>query len=171
VRAQAYWAVAENAGLGHWSAFPCLDQGGGGLGERLDHVYATLRERYARVALIGADAPQIGPEHFADVQQLLDADADFVIGPAEDGGFYLFAGRKAVPATLWIGVPYSDQRTAVALADDLRAIGKVSWLAPLTDVDVAEDLAALRAQLSTLSNPLPEQLALLGWLDCRGRSG
>ena len=72
-----------------------VQQGEGDLGARLDCVYAALRHGGApAVALLGADAPQLSPKHLAEAGFLaLEAGANFVIGPATDGGFYLFAGK------------------------------------------------------------------------------
>jgi len=53
-----YWAVAEQEALDApaWRGFPTIWQGEGGLGARLDRIYATLLLRHGRVLLIGADA-------------------------------------------------------------------------------------------------------------------
>ncbi|WP_376098022.1 DUF2064 domain-containing protein [Roseomonas sp. CCTCC AB2023176] len=108
-----YWAVAEAEALAHpeWAGLPTLPQGEGGLGERMAAIYAALLERHGRAILIGADAPQVTPGLLRDAVRALDA-SPYVIGPAEDGGFWLFGGRAPVPDAVWTGVAYSRDDTA-----------------------------------------------------------
>jgi glycosyltransferase A (GT-A) superfamily protein (DUF2064 family) len=70
-----YWAVAEREALAPpaWRGFPAIWQGEGGLGARLDRIYATLLQRHGRVLLIGADAPQITPDLRDALRALPDA--------------------------------------------------------------------------------------------------
>jgi glycosyltransferase A (GT-A) superfamily protein (DUF2064 family) len=162
-----YWAVAEPEALQHpsWSGFPTLSQGEGGLGARLDHVFSTLQARHGRVLLIGADSPQTTPA-------LLVAAArcePFVMGRAEDGGFWLFGGARPIDASVWLAVPYSAPDTADRLLQELAGAGCVSFVTAQHDVDEAADLASLRIALAALESRLPAQTALLRWL--RNRAG
>jgi len=159
-----HWAVAETAGLAQWASLRALSQGEGGLGARLDHVYRTLARPGAAPVLIGADAPQIQAATFLDARAAFAAGHDFVLGPAADGGFYLFAGTRPIPTEVWTGVSYSARTTAAELARRLKPWGKTAWLAPLTDVDQAADLPALLAQLQQLKAPLPAQQELAAWI-------
>lgn len=161
-----YWAVAEKPALVHlaWQGFPTVSQGEGGLGTRLSHVYDALLQQHSWVIFIGADAPQITPELLVEAARLA-ASGDWVLGPAEDGGFYLFGGSKPLPRELWDGVPYSVPETVQALAERLRVLGRIRQLPCLFDVDTAEELAKLRAELARRGSLLPEQRDLLRWLD------
>lgn len=69
-----YWAVAEREALAApaWRGFPAIWQGEGGLGARLDRIYATLLQRHGRVLLIGADAPQITPDLLREAAGAID---------------------------------------------------------------------------------------------------
>lgn len=171
-----YWAVAEPEpeAAASWAGFEVVGQGGGGLGERLAQVYDALRARYERVLFIGADAPQLAPSLLADAVRCLTPTAaggghDFVLGPAEDGGFYLFGGRRPLPRAVWTEVPYSDPGTLAALAPRLAARGTLTMLPAAFDVDTADELArlgaALRADEAVL---LPAQRALSRWISARG---
>ncbi|MGZ3699632.1 MAG: TIGR04282 family arsenosugar biosynthesis glycosyltransferase, partial [Bdellovibrionota bacterium] len=114
-----YWAVAEQEAIGErrWSALPVIAQGEGALGQRLYRVERELRQRHSRVALIGADCPQITAQQIGDALAMLTPERPSVFGPARDGGFYLYAGLSALPLGSWESVRYS---TEYAL-EDLKA--------------------------------------------------
>ena len=165
-----HWAVAEAQALDHpaWQGFPTLWQGDGGLGQRLDMVYATLLGRYGRVLMIGADAPQVSAGLLARACSALDgAGTPFAMGPAVDGGFWLFGGRQAVAGEVWRAVPYSQPDTRARLAALLEPQGALAWLPTLRDVDTADDLAPLLDALLRLEARCPEQDALAAWLRAR----
>jgi len=164
---QPYWAVAERDALDHpmWRALPTLWQGSGTLGERLDHVCATLQQQHGRTLLIGADAPQIRIDLLAAACAALDDPATpHVLGPAHDGGFWLFGTRQPVPAAAWMAPRYSCADTARMLVAALADDGVVASLPMLNDVDDGNDLAPLIIDLKALPAPLPEQRELLAWL-------
>lgn len=156
------WAVAEphsNA----WEGLEVVPQGEGGLGERLSHVYDALLHRYGFAIFIGADAPQITSELIGRAAVMAAAGA-FVLGPAEDGGFYLFAGSRPIPRQVWLRAPYSSPDTLRELAAGLRSLGPIRDLPTLFDVDTQEELVRLEEQLSLLRPLLPEQRLLAEWL-------
>jgi rSAM/selenodomain-associated transferase 1 len=161
-----YWAVAEEAALAHpaWRAFPTVYQGEGDLGTRLSHVYDTLLQRHAWVIFIGADAPQITSEVLAEATQVLNETSEFVIGPAEDGGYYLFGGSTPLPYTVWIAVPYSAGDTLEVFTGLLQPLGSIRYLPKLFDVDTADDLSKLTVDLEKQQTLLSEQAKLLGVL-------
>ena len=162
-----YWAVAECQALAHpaWDVFPVLWQGDGGLGMRLDRVYAELLERHGSVLLIGADAPQVTPAVLRDTARTVrDGGLPYAIGPATDGGFWLFGGRDPVPPAVWRSVVYSRADTGAMLAGALRPFGAVGWVPSLADTDQVSDLPGLAAALHALRDPLPEQVSLGHWL-------
>jgi hypothetical protein len=162
-----YWAVAEAgaAALAAWPGFVALHQGQGELGERLHTVYAHLQARHDRVLLVGADAPQLTVALLQHALNMLDqAHTPFVIGPASDGGFWLFGGRAALPREVWIRVRYSQPQAASELQQQVAVQGAVAAIGCLTDVDNAEDLPALRRALEALDAPQPAQQRLLAWL-------
>lgn len=163
---QPYWAVAEHTALDdpRWRDLPTLWQDEGSLGERLHHIYASLRATHEIVLLVGADAPQITPVLLCRAIDALQDEARFVLGEAHDGGFWLFGGRAPITRETWCGVGYSRHDTAAQLREALRLRETYDALPLLTDVDTANDLAALAAALSSLPHPLPAQRALSRWL-------
>lgn len=162
-----HWAVAERAALDDacWSDLPRCWQGKGSLGERLHRVYDDLFTHHGRVLLVGADAPQLTADLLHCAIAALDRPATpFVLGEADDGGFWLFGGRRPVPAAVWSGVGYSQPDTSLQLRAALQSQGDIATLPSLTDVDEAADLATLAGALAEMPDPLPAQRQLASWL-------
>ncbi|MEZ5814265.1 MAG: glycosyltransferase [Alphaproteobacteria bacterium] len=157
--AKTYWAVAEEEGLGHWLEFKALYTGGGSLGVRQRHVYETLRLEYKNVLLIGADAPQLSPEILNRAIAALE-NSDFVIGPARDGGYYLFGGRVAVDADIWAQVPWSANDTREVFESLLPS--RPFYLSVLTDVDREGNLQAAIGEMP--KNVSAAQKAVVDWV-------
>ncbi|MGI9298733.1 MAG: TIGR04282 family arsenosugar biosynthesis glycosyltransferase [Gammaproteobacteria bacterium] len=135
-----YWAVGERDGLVHprWREFPAVFTGEGDLGARLHQIYSLLRWRHGRAALAGADCPGLSAETV--ISALALARDDIVVGPAADGGFYLFAAGRRIPADVWTSVAYSRGDTLSQLL--LRLPKNVARLPVLADVDDADSMRA-----------------------------
>jgi uncharacterized protein len=122
------------------------EQGDGDLGDRMARAIARHVER-GPVLIIGSDAPTLPRAHLHQALDELMAN-DVVIGPSDDGGYYLIGARVPVPE-LFVDVHWS---TAEVLPTTLqRLAGRSSLvLPPWYDVDSAEDLERLRGELQTL---------------------
>ncbi|HEX5878835.1 MAG TPA: TIGR04282 family arsenosugar biosynthesis glycosyltransferase [Actinomycetota bacterium] len=124
--------------------FGLLAQASGDLGDRLAACLADLLGAGAdRVAMVGADTPHIPAASYRRAFALLD-EADIVLGPALDGGYYLVAAKASRPE-LFVGVPMG---TEVVLTETLTRATRggllVALLSPLRDPDrVADPAAAL----------------------------
>lgn len=165
--AEVYWAVAEADALAAapWSGLPCLAQGDGGLGARLARVHATLVARHGAGVLLGADTPQL--EAF-DLQQALDwlkpAEARQCLGPATDGGFWLYGSNRSAVAARWEALPWSQTHTAHAFRAAQAEAGAWLELPMRRDVDTVTDLDACLEALRALPAPTPAQSALRDWM-------
>ena len=157
----AYWAVAEEDGLSNplWQDFKARWTGEGGLGERQHHIYETLLQKHERVLLIGADAPQVSKDILEQANVALDTN-DFVIGPARDGGYYLFGGRVSTEQKIWTSVPWSTSMTRERLESVLPS--KPVHLQLLTDVDTKDDLNFIAQEMPQKLNP--SQKNLIEWI-------
>ncbi|MDJ0970346.1 MAG: TIGR04282 family arsenosugar biosynthesis glycosyltransferase [Kiloniellales bacterium] len=116
---------------------PLLAQGGGDLGARMGRVLRWLPP--GPVVIVGSDIPGIDPPRIAAAFRAL-APADFVLGPADDGGYWLIGARRR-PA---LRLPFAGVRWggANALADTrANMVGEMVLLDELQDVDTAADLA------------------------------
>ena len=109
-----------------------VDQGEGDLGARLARSADCLP-----VLLLGADIPGLMPEHLCAAAAAL-ATAPAVIGPAQDGGYWLL-GLAAPAPQLFTGIAWG---TSSVFADTLaRLPADTPRLAELSDLDTPEDLA------------------------------
>ena len=127
---------APVAAFAAWlGAAKITDQGEGDLGARLARAgppYPTL--------FIGADAPDLTPALLRDAADAL-AHADAVIGPAEDGGYWLLGLARAV-ADVFEGIDWSTEVVFAQTVARLAAAGIDPTLLPmLADCDRPEDLA------------------------------
>lgn len=121
-------------------------QGAGDLGERLARVLGRARGR-ARVAL-GMDAPDVPAGSIVAAFRLL-TEVPAVTGPAPDGGYYLLGlGPDAPESVLARGIRWSAPETLADTEAALRRAGApVARLEARRDVDVLDDLVALRDRL------------------------
>ncbi|GHA80679.1 TIGR04282 family arsenosugar biosynthesis glycosyltransferase [Cognatilysobacter bugurensis] len=164
---RAYWAVAEDDALESdcWRGLPVISQGAGGLGERMSHVHARLVSEHRSGMLIGADAPQVTVELIAQAADWLRApEPRLALGPASDGGFWLFGGNVVLPLPAWTATRYSTPQTADEFRASLGGYGRWCTLPTLTDADHRGDLRAVLDALRSLPRPLPEQRALAEWM-------
>jgi rSAM/selenodomain-associated transferase 1 len=133
---------AAVAGRGLWrSSCRLIPQGPGDLGQRMGRALGHLPP--GPVVIVGADIPGIQPRHLAQAFGLLGR-RDWVIGPAEDGGYWLIGARRRPVLRLpFHGVRWGGPH---ALADTLANLGSqsVGVLETLADVDSGADLARLR---------------------------
>ncbi|MFN7212510.1 MAG: DUF2064 domain-containing protein, partial [Lysobacteraceae bacterium] len=129
-------------------------------------VYATLRARHGAALLIGTDLPQLSLPALSDaVDALVHAKADLVLGPSEDGGFWLVGGRVELPLAAWTAPRYSTPGARsdllAALPQDLR----VHTLDTAHDLDEPGDLAVVAAALAALPRRTEAQARVSRRLD------
>lgn len=113
----------------------------GGLGSRLSNAVADAFKRGASsVICIGGDCPNLNRSHIEHTSELLSQNSDLVIGPSEDGGYYLIGMNRLHPE-LFVDIPWSQPDTLKATikkAEDLDL--RTSLLETLYDVDEASEL-------------------------------
>lgn len=112
-----------------------VDQGEGDLGERLHRAgppYPTV--------FVGADAPDLTPALLRNAADAL-AHAPAVIGPAEDGGYWLLGLSRAVD-DVFTEIDWSTDSVCAQTTARLAAAGIAPvMLSTLADCDRPEDLA------------------------------
>jgi len=122
-------------------------QGDGDLGRRLEATCTGLHAEGCReVVVIGSDCPELPPAVVRSAFEALRQGARVVLGPAEDGGYYLLGVTPQIPA-IFSGIPWSTGRvmeTTLAVLD--RASVRASILPSFDDVDVPSDLERLAAR-------------------------
>ena len=141
-RARASFAAAHRGVL-------LVPQTGRDLGARMANVFAHLFARgFEAVVIVGSDSPTLPADHLrAAVRTLQAGGADGVIGPSEDGGYYLIGLRAACPE-LFAGVPWSTDRVLATTLQKARRVGQTLRSLPAWyDVDTPDDLRRLAAEL------------------------
>ena len=139
-----------------------LPQDGEDLGARMRHALHVLLvgREYDGAMLVGTDVPLLTVEHLQEALTLLRTRGGVVLGPADDGGYYLIGLRTPTPA-VFTGVAWGTSRV---LAETLaRASGlRTRLLEPCFDIDTPADLARLADLLARGDVLLPRTAALLG---------
>lgn len=165
--ARGYWAVAE-ADVGARASWPGMEkvgQGEGSLGERMARVHTALVARHGSALLIGADSPQVEPGVLKQaVAWLADEAPRLVLGPAEDGGFWLVGANHALPLADWTAPGYSRADTLTVFRRTMARHGDCLLLPQLRDVDSIDDITELTAALQALARPTIAQDQLRAWL-------
>ena len=156
--AEAGDAIATLAPRG----FRCLAQRGADLGARLAALLATLLAEGHRGAIaVDSDSPTLPMAYVARAARALEANAaDVVVGPCEDGGYYLI-GLRAPEPRLFERMPWSTPEVLPQTLERARGLGLRTHLLPVWfDVDTEEDLRRLDAELRTRGGP-PRTLAFV----------
>lgn len=145
--------------LGGWRI---STQRGDGLGARLAHAHGCVD---GPVLQVGMDTPQATPALLRETVALLDRH-DAVLGPADDGGWWVLALRDPRHARVLADVEMSTPRTYDDTRRALEADGlSVGRTAQLRDVDHLADLASVAALVPTsrfarrVATLLPEPVA------------
>jgi rSAM/selenodomain-associated transferase 1 len=127
---------------------PSEPQTGDGLGDRMEGAFARVfTGEIEEALLIGSDIPGLTTEVIDEAfTALLTNDA--VIGPADDGGYYLIGFRKrSFEPAVFHDMVWSTGTVFRETMDKLHdASLKVHVLPELTDVDTVEDLKTLMSQ-------------------------
>ncbi len=153
-----YWSLSEAFTPLHalkWNDHKRIHQKGEGLGEKISSVYNGLIDKgYKKVILLGGDSPQLSyKDYLSWVTQPL-FDNEYMIGPADDGGFYTFVSGAPISQELWCSVEYSQDNTALSLIEVLESNKFITQkLPPTFDVDYKTDLDKLMSQLQLQNHP------------------
>jgi rSAM/selenodomain-associated transferase 1 len=137
-----------------FSAFERFPQRGEDLGDRMLDAAATAFRRGAhRVVIVGADCPALSAGTVGRAFRELSTGASVVFGPSGDGGFYL-VGLSSPDERLFRGFRWSTAEVLRNAAARCRILSApFSFLPPARDVDIGEDLLALREWVRTHARP------------------
>lgn len=147
-------AYTPEDGRGFFAAlapdFTLIPQQGADLGERLANSFAQcFAAGYTGVLAIDSDTPTLPTDFLQQAVHLIATpQTEVVIGPTEDGGYYLI-GLRALHRELFADMAWST--AAVVPETRQRAAAKglqIAWLPPWFDIDTVEDLQRLRAMLT-----------------------
>jgi rSAM/selenodomain-associated transferase 1 len=117
-------------------------QSKGTLGQKMIHAFETVHDSGDKTIIIGSDCPGLTPEI---IEQAFSSLAHFsiVLGPANDGGYYLL-GLNEPDEGLFEGIRWStDQVMKQTYQKAIQSGKSVKLLIALSDVDTEDDLHLL----------------------------
>jgi rSAM/selenodomain-associated transferase 1 len=136
-------------------------QADGDLGERLVKALADgFADGAHKIVVLGSDSPHLPPARLRKALEALDQ-VDMVLGPAEDGGYYLVGVRRFSPE-IFHGVEWGGPRAcAQTRAAAERAGFTVAALDLFYDLDEWQDLERLKKEGAIPLGTAPRVLRLL----------
>jgi hypothetical protein len=177
------------AGEGHWfdgyrakgtglvlaDGSPPMPEEVQGFGRCLLHAAQALFDAgYGAVCLVNADSPTLPTALLIQAAStLLAAGERVVLGPAEDGGYYLL-GMKRPHAYLFADIAWSTSSVAAATRSRAEALGvEILTLPAWYDVDDAPSLTRLIGETRHASAALQPYAApaTRAWIERSGLSG
>jgi len=120
------------------SKFEKKQQYGADLGLRMHHAFQEgFKEGYQQIIIIGSDLYDVSQDDLENAFNQLE-NHDFVIGPAEDGGYYLLGMKRLLPELF----QNKNWGTSSVLKDTLTNLENESLqlLPQKNDVDYYEDI-------------------------------
>ena len=125
-------------------------QQGDNLGDKMHHAIAEcLHQGYEKVVLVGSDIPTL------DVDTVLQAfsclsECDVVIGPTDDGGYYLI-GMKSSHTRLFENIYWSTDQVLQQSIQQARKLElQIKQLKVLFDIDTHHDVEKLWKMVQSL---------------------
>jgi len=131
--------------------FQLIQQEGPDLGARLDHALTSYLSRgYAHAVIMDSDSPTLPAPYLSQAFLTLSDGAQVVLGPCEDGGYYLIGCSQPVPRLLRevrMSTPTVAADTiALANEEGLHLTQLPTWY----DVDDGESLVRLAEEIEHL---------------------
>lgn len=125
-------------------------QQGNDLGERMYTAFQkNLKKGYSNIIIMGSDCPEITTSYIENAFEALE-NHDAVIGPANDGGYFLLGLKKL---NKWI---FSNKKwsTSTVFSDTIKDFENLGWqweqLPRLMDLDTLEDWEKIKNKKSFL---------------------
>jgi uncharacterized protein len=143
-----------------------MEQQGADLGARLEAaVWRAAALGFRPIIVIGADSPTLPPRLIEEAIRALAMDeADLVLGPAEDGGYYLIGFREPV-RNLFQSVAWSTSFVYRQTAEAAARMGlRLRQLPLFYDVDTPADLLRLRDEIHADEEARERAQATSRWL-------
>lgn len=127
------------------------EQVGRDLGARMSHALRSALGRTPTAILVGSDVPTMCPADLQAAATALAAGDDAVLGPAEDGGYWLL-GLRRVDEAMFSDVPWGTNDVLERTRERFDALGwRTAEVATRWDVDRPEDFERLRRDPDTVS--------------------
>ena len=114
-------------------------QRGNDLGEKMLNAFKDgFAEGHEKVVIIGSDIFELQSSHITNAFDDLEK-FDTVVGPAQDGGYYLLGTKQLIPE-LFKNKKWGTESVLKDTIADLDGLFSVSFLETLNDIDVISDI-------------------------------
>jgi rSAM/selenodomain-associated transferase 1 len=137
--------------IGEYAAgrYELTPQGDGDLGQRLRRFLEEhMRSGTERIVVVGADSPTLPVDFVVNAFSKLQC-AEVVLGPANDGGYYLIGCTRSVPAA-FDGIAWGGSTVLTESIARLDTATRLALLPPWYDVDTFEDWQILKGHVAAL---------------------
>lgn len=119
--------------------FDKATQQGDDLGKRIYTTFEAELQNADACLMIGADCPDLSIDHLHAAAKALET-SDLVLGPSDDGGYYLIGVKKA-EEKLFANVAWSTSGVLEATMSNATTLGySTHQLEELYDIDDLQDL-------------------------------
>lgn len=123
-----------------------VSQSGKDLGERLKNAFLEFKDSKSPMIIIGSDSPALPGQYLIDSGDLL-LDNHIVLGPAEDGGFYLIAVKDTSGSfieDIFENIRWSTSHTLSDIVENIKIVNKKFALgSKWYDIDTPDDIERL----------------------------
>jgi uncharacterized protein len=110
----------------------------GSLGEKMRQAFEEILSTHRSVVIIGSDCYALRNTHIETAFEKLET-ADVVIGPAEDGGYYLLGMKRLIPP-IFEGIEWGTGKVLQQTLQATQTLEKdVVTLETLPDIDTLAD--------------------------------
>lgn len=110
----------------------------------------SLGMGFHKALAINSDGPSLPPEYLKLATAKLEQ-SDLVLGPGDDGGYYL-VGMRHPHTAIFEGIDWSTQRVLSQTLERAASLGLATFLTPQWyDVDTFTDLLHLQKELESIS--------------------
>ncbi|WP_452225061.1 TIGR04282 family arsenosugar biosynthesis glycosyltransferase [Lacinutrix chionoecetis] len=132
------------------SVFQKYQQVGKDLGERMHKAFENgFNAGYKKIIIVGSDLFHLETKHIKQAFNALDED-DIVIGPAQDGGYYLL-GMTTMHAAVFKNKNWGTDTVLFDTVQDLKK-EQIHLLETLNDIDLYEDLEYIEPLQKIIKN-------------------
>jgi hypothetical protein len=129
----------------------------------------ALNLGYRKVLALNSDGPSVPPEYLEQAANDLEG-ADVVLGPGEDGGYYLVGLTQPHPG-IFSDIAWSTEKVLSQTLERAAGLGlRTTLTPPWYDVDTPAEVLRLVKELQAISpDRLPNSRRFLGNVDLQAR--
>jgi rSAM/selenodomain-associated transferase 1 len=125
--------------------FELKPQRGNNLGKKMLNAFEKNKNKYGRIVIIGTDCPLVSKSLIKKAFNKLN-DNQIVLGPSEDGGYYL-VGLSKIHRGIFSGITWGTNKVLKQTLNKCKLLNvKPTLLKKLYDIDTASDLKKWRAK-------------------------